>query len=351
MIKQKLAKLTMVICLSLCGGFLSWVPAMASSPDFTVQAILPESQINPDVSYFDLKLAPSQKEILEVEIKNNSDHSMELDIAANTAVTNMNGVIDYSVTNQEPDDSLEVPFSKIAKLESNQVTVASNETKKISISIEMPETPIKGILLGGVTISEKPEDGESTSQVTNMFSYSLAVVISQESTKLDSLLKLRGVTVDQRNRRSVVVASIQNPIAKIMNDVVVEAKVYKKNQTDPIYYTKRADMRMAPNSTLNFGVTTNDKKLQAGLYRLELVASSEEDSWTFEEEFEITSEQANKLNETAVNLATDNTTMYLWIAGSVILVLLLVTVFLVLNISKKKKTKTKKKSKSKKKIK
>lgn len=343
-IKQKLVKLTLAIFLTLGGTLLSSIPALATAPDFTVQALLPESQTNQDISYFDLHLEPSQKETLEVEIQNNSDHSMDLTVTANTAVTNMNGVIDYSVSDQKPDSSLSVSFGDIAKLESNEVTVESQESKKVTISVEMPDTALKGIILGGITIAEKPEEGKADAQVTNMFSYSLAVVISQDSTPLDSLTKLTGVTVDQRNRRSVIVASIQNPIAKIMNDVSVDAKVYKGKQTDPMYYTKQSDMRMAPNSTMDFGVTTNDKKLQAGKYRLVAVVTSGEESWTFEEDFEITSEQANKLNETAVNLAADNTAMYLWIAASVIIVLLVIISTLFWDTSKKKKRKNKNKA-------
>lgn len=331
--RLKVTTIKIVILLIMLG---LGVPVNASAPDFTVQAILPESQVNDDVSYFDLNLEPNQKETLELEVKNNSDQPVELELSANSAVTNINGVIDYSKSSKNTDDSMKVPFSTIATLDTTEVSLESNESKIISLIVEMPSDSIKGIILGGITVSEKEKNEENSSQVTNLFSYSIAVMISQESAELDSVIKLKGVSVEQRNKRNVIVASLQNPVAKIMNDVKVEAKIFKGTQNDPLYYTMRSDMRMAPNSTLDFGVTTNDKKLKAGVYRLEGVVTSGEESWSFEESFEITKEKANNLNETAVNLATDNTLIYVWAAFGIVVLIVVVMGMLAMKRLKKR---------------
>lgn len=320
-------------------GVLVGGSVQATAPGFNVQAILPESQVNKDVSYFDLQLEPNQQERLEIEISNNSDEPVEVEVSANSATTNMNGVIDYGMSNQPADESLVIPFSDIATVEESNISLASQETKTIAILVQMPDTAFEGIVLGGITVSEKRNDDEQENQVMNLFSYSLAVVISQSTTDLDSLVNLKGVQVEQRNRRNVIVASIQNPIAKILNDVSVEAKVYKGNQSDPMYHAARSDMRMAPNSTLDFGISTNDQRLQPGKYKLVLVVSSEEESWEFEQEFEITGETARELNQTAVNLATDNTVLYLWIALGISL--MIIAIFIVAKLVKKKKSEKK----------
>ncbi|WP_301389944.1 WxL protein peptidoglycan domain-containing protein, partial [Enterococcus entomosocium] len=65
----------------------------ASAPDFSVQAVLPESQSNENVSYFDLTLAPNQEEILPIQVTNNSNEEIILELSANTATTNSNGDI------------------------------------------------------------------------------------------------------------------------------------------------------------------------------------------------------------------------------------------------------------------
>lgn len=302
----------------------------ATAPKFSVQAVLPDSQRNQEVSYFDLRLAPNQQEILTVQVTNNSDEEMVLEIGAQTATTNSNGVINYGKNDDPADDTLPVDFSKIAKIEEESITLAGQESRDVIIEVNMPDKSFDGQLLGGITVSEKlSEEAENESQITNRFSYSLAVVISQTDTEVFPELDLRQVEVNQRNRRSYVIGSIQNQASLLLNDVNVEGKVYKKGETTPIYTDMRSDMRMAPNSTLPFGVSTGTKPLQSGEYTLTLLVTVDEDTWEFEEDFTITANQAKKFNEQAVNLEQDNTSLYLLIAAGVIGVLLIAILWLI----------------------
>lgn len=320
----------MEVCFILGVWMLPLISARAAAPSFNVQAILPESQTKKDISYFDLVLEPNQVETLEIEVENSSTQPMELTISANTAITNRNGVIDYGVADREPDSSLKISFSEIALIKDDTIKLEAQESKRIPIVVTLPDTPFNGIILGGISVSEKLNEEPKTDQVTNRFSYTLAVVIAQNETELGSELKLRDVQVEQRNRRNVIVASVQNPIAKIMNHVEIKAKVFKGNQTDPLYYSTQSEMRMAPNSTLDFGIATNDQRLKAGKYRLEMNVVSGEEQWDFEKSFEIKDQQARDLNETAVNLASDSTTLFLWIALGSMLALLGILVSVVL---------------------
>nr|WP_277988592.1 DUF916 and DUF3324 domain-containing protein [Enterococcus sp. MSG2901] len=306
----------------------------ASSPDFSVQAVLPESQTNEDVSYFDLTLEPKQEETLAVQVTNNSEEEMALDIGVNTATTNSNGVINYGFNEAEPDATLPINFAEIVELEEQSITLDAKETRTIEAKVIMPEQSFDGILLGGITVSEQVPESES--QITNRFSYSLAVVINQTDQDVSPTVDLTQVTVDQRNRRSFVVGSIQNQAPMILNDVQVEAQVFEEGNETPIYVETRGDMRMAPNSTLPFGISTGTKPLQAGNYRLKMVVASGEEEWEFEKDFTITAQKARELNEQAVNLETNQTSLYLAIASGVVVLLLLVIAWLVYS---KRKTK------------
>ncbi|GEK37529.1 DUF916 and DUF3324 domain-containing protein [Enterococcus thailandicus] len=306
----------------------------ASSPDFSVQAVLPESQTNEGVSYFDINLEPKQEETLAVQVTNNSEEEMTLDIGVNTATTNSNGVINYGFSEAEPDDTLPVNFAEIVELEDQAITLAANETRTVEAKVKMPEQSFDGILLGGITVSEQVPESES--QITNRFSYSLAVVINQTDQEISPVVDLTQVNVDQRNRRSFVIGSIQNQAAMILNDVQVEAQVFEKGNETPIYTEARGDMRMAPNSTLPFGISTGTKPLQAGDYRLKMVVASGKEEWQFEKNFTITAKEARELNEKAVNLETNRTGLYLAIASGVVVLLLLVIAWLVYSKRKKK---------------
>lgn len=306
----------------------------ASAPDFSVQAVLPESQSNENVSYFDLTLAPNQEEILPIQVTNNSNEEITLELSANTATTNSNGVIDYGFSNEEPDNTLPINFSEIADLDDTTITLNGNERRTIDVKISMPDKSFDGILLGGLTISEKSQEIES--QITNRFSYSLAVVINQTNKEVSPIVDLTKVNVEQRNRRSFVIGSIQNQAAMILNDVQVEAQVFEEGKDVPIYEEVRDDMRMAPNSTLPFGISTGNRPLKAGKYRLDMTVTSGEEKWQFEEEFIIEENEARELNKNAVNLETDLTSIYLAIASGVVLSLLLIIVWLVYSKRKMK---------------
>lgn len=304
----------------------------ASSPDFSVQAVLPESQTNERVSYFDITLEPKQEEILAVQVTNNSEAEMTLDIGVNTATTNSNGVINYGFSDADPDDTLPINFAEIVELDEKTITLTANETRTVEAKVVMPEKSFDGILLGGITVSEQVPENEN--QITNRFSYSLAVVINQTDKEVSPTVDLTQVAVNQRNRRSVVIGSLQNQAATILNDVHVEAQVFEKGSDAPLYTETRSDMRMAPNSTLPFGISTGTKPLKAGKYQLKMVVTSGEEEWRFEKEFTITAKEAKEFNEQAVNLETDRTVVYLAIAGGVVVLLLLVIAWLV--YSKKK---------------
>ncbi|OTO09002.1 hypothetical protein A5882_003681 [Enterococcus sp. 4E1_DIV0656] len=293
--------------------------AEASAPNFNVQAVLPSSQTNPKVSYFDVTLKPEQEENLGVIITNNTQEEMTLDININTATTNSNGVINYGFSEETPDNTLPIDFSEIATVESPTVTLAAEESRLVEVQVVMPSQSFDGVLLGGITISEQTEQGST--QITNRFSYALAVVIHQTDQEVLPKVDLTQVQAEQRNRRNFVVASVQNQTAMILGDVSIEAEVFKQGEDTALFTAVRSDMRMAPSSTLPFGVSTGTKPLEAGIYRMELVMTSGEDKWQFEKEFEITAKEARQLNEQAVNLETDNTRLYLIITGAVVAIL------------------------------
>ncbi|UOO46390.1 DUF916 and DUF3324 domain-containing protein [Enterococcus casseliflavus] len=314
--------------------FGSWSQlAEASSPGFSVKAVLPESQTNQQVSYFDITLKPKQEEILKIQVSNHSNEELTLEIDVNTATTNSNGVINYGFSDEEPDESLEINFAEIVDLEERTLKLDPRESRTMEIKVNMPENSFDGILLGGITVSEQMLDTDS--QISNRFSYSLAVVINQTNNEILPTVDLAKVELENRNSRSFVVGTIQNQAAMILNDVYVEAQVFKKEHDKPIYSEARSDMRMAPNSTLAFGISTGTKPLMAGDYRLKLFVSSGEEEWEFEKYFKISEKEARELNEQAVNLEKNSSGLYLAIASGVVILLLLIIAWLM--YSKKKR--------------
>lgn len=98
----------------------SGLSAQATSEDATgdigyyVRAVLPENQIDDNLTYFDLRMEPGKAQTLEVEVVNETNETITVDVAAISASTNRNGVIDYK-TPAIRDVTLVHPFSELAQ--------------------------------------------------------------------------------------------------------------------------------------------------------------------------------------------------------------------------------------------
>lgn len=311
----------------------------ANSADFSVKAILPENQRTANVSYFDLKLAPNEETTLQVEIENHSDVTKGYEILLNAATTNMNGVINYGEPSEaeERDSSLKISFGEIAKADPI-VTIEAGAKKIISIQVVMPYEVIEGVILGGITISETEEENSQTEQqITNRFSYSIGVLLSQNEERQVFDLNFKGVNIAQENRRNLISAHIQNTSARIINGLSVDTRIYRENQENPLFHREANELRMAPNSNFNFGVETNNQPLRAGRYTMVTKAQVQDETWEWSEEFEISAEQAKELNSTAVDLEKNLIQVYFFIAVGVIILLVVLLVSAILMWKKRSK--------------
>lgn len=329
---------TIVISLSLV---ITPFTVTANSADFSVKAILPENQRTANLSYFDLKLAPKEDTTLQVEIENHSDVTKSYEILLNAATTNMNGVINYGEPSEaeERDSSLKISFDEIAKVES-LITIEARAKKIISIQVVMPNEVIEGVILGGITVFEAEEENTQTEQqITNRFSYSIGVLLSQNEERPDFDLNFKGVNVVQENKRNMISAHIQNTSSRIINGLSLDTRIYRKNQENPLFHREASELRMAPNSNFNFGVETNNQPLRAGRYTMVTKAQVQDETWEWSEEFEISVEQARELNSTAVDLEKNQIKVYFYIALGVIILLvaLLVSAIVVWKRSKGQK--------------
>ncbi len=94
--------LVVIMMLLVSAFFQTNIPSLYANTeeaDFTVQAVLPENQVNQNVSYFDLLMEPGDKQTLEVVLTNKTDKPVDVQVEAITASTNRNGIIDYSTPN------------------------------------------------------------------------------------------------------------------------------------------------------------------------------------------------------------------------------------------------------------
>lgn len=314
--------------------------AFGEEMSFSVEAKIPDNQRNKDKTYFDLTVKPGEVQDLEVALKNSTDKAITVLVNANTAITNKNGVIDYSEIDPKLDSSLKYPFSNLAETE-NEVELSANESKMIKVKVTIPKDPFDGIILGGLHFKQKDSDNknnnESGVQIENKFAYVIGVRLSENDTEIKPDLKLFNVKPGQRNYRNVVLANLQNPTVRILSKMSIDAKIYGSGSTEVLYQQKQTDLSMAPNSNFDYAVPLDKKAFKAGKYRLTMHVESSGKEWDFEKEFEIKADEAEKFNKQAVELEaeTNNNVMYFIISGMVLLLIIIALVVWII-VQKKK---------------
>lgn len=336
-------KIIFIVAVLLAGACI--YPTSGEAADtmaYSVKANIPENQINKTSTYFDLKMEPNQKQEISLTVSNSSDNEATILISPNVAITNQNGVIDYSQSKGKLDSSLKDSIRSIIS-PAQEVVLAPKETKEVPFILQMPAKEFNGLILGGFYISKKEDanqakDEEKDVQIKNQYSYVIGLQIRENINEVKPVMELHDIKPALLNYRTAVTANLQNTKATIMKDLSVDAKVMKKGSTTILHETKKENLSMAPNSNFDFPIGWDNQSLDAGKYTLQLIAKTDEDEWKFEKYFEISAKDSKELNGEAIELEKSEANWFI-IIGSVIgslLVLILVVGFFIYRHNKKK---------------
>lgn len=320
----------------------------ANGAGFSYSINYPENQIE-ETGYYKLKMSPGQEQTVSMTLTNPSDEDIKVDIALTGAKTNRNGVIEYSPVEIKNDASLKFPFEDIVTGEKT-VEVPAGKTIDYEMKIKMPETSFDGVILGGIYMIKQDSEKEkkaSGSIVINKYAYAIAMVLTETDKKLEKELKFNSVSAGQSNYRNTIFVNLSNVVADYVNDLMVEVQVTKKGSETVLYEAKKEEMRMAPNTFLEFPVSMNGEEMIPGEYTAKILASSEgyKKEWT--KDFKITKEEAGKFNERDVGLVQEKGIDWKIIAAIVggVLAVIVVLFLLIYSLRKKKKSSRKKNKK------
>lgn len=297
----------------------------ASEIDFSVKAILPENQRSKEISYFDLRVAPGETQTLSVELTNDTDEDIVVYASANSAITNDNGVVDYSYKVTKKDSSAVFTFSEIASIP-KEIILPKQSNKIIECIIKMPKASFDGYVLGGLYFEQKEEkevNEQGALAVSNRFSYVVGVLLSEMDKEVKPELTLNEVKATQLNGNNLVTMNIQNKQAAMIKKLQMDAKLYYENETKPRYENHQESLTMAPNTNFNYKINLNEQPFVAGNYTVKIKANDGKRDWVWEKKFKIKEKEAEKYNATAINLPPNQKNQFPWIVvvgvGAVIL--------------------------------
>jgi len=302
--------------------------------NYSVRAILPNNQVSNN-SYFDLLVEPGQEQELEVEIYNNAQEEITVRPSIHNASTNRNGLVVYE-DQEEPDPSLAVPLTDILTLAEEEVTVPAGDSVTISAELEMPEEEFDGIILGGIRFEKDlaEEEAEEGVNIQNNYSYVVGVQLTENNKEVHPELHLKNISPELVNHRTAIVANIQNSTPTLVENLTINAQVFKEGEQEPLREVKQEQINMAPNSNMDFTITWENQSIEPGNYVLKMKADDTSETWEWEEAFTIEEESADNLNENAVELDEDQPNYWL-IIGFVILLILVIGLLLYIRRLKK----------------
>lgn len=290
----------------------------SSSIEFSVEALDENGQSN-ERGFYDFVGKPGEREIGHLRIYNSSNKEMQINIEANSAYTNINGIPSYSHTDDK-DDSLIYSFNSLVELNETKIILPPNSSQEIKIPIKYPKESWNGQILGGLRITqEKTLDSKQT--ISNEIAYTIGVLLTEKGKILpENNMKLNNVQAGQRNYRNYIEANLQNTESVIIHELFIEAKIYSSITGKIVYEYSAQDMRMAPNSNFDLGIPTGDVAIQPGEYKLELTAVADDKEYHFEKTFRIERSEADSLNSSAVNVEKNTDNRYIMMTVFILII-------------------------------
>ncbi|OEG17328.1 hypothetical protein BCR23_04340 [Enterococcus quebecensis] len=311
---------------------------------FTADVKLPENQYTKEVTYFDLKMTPSQIQELEVVLTNTSSKEIIIIPSVNRAQTNRAGVVTYSVKSKEKSAGLMYNIEDIITISEKEIVLKAKEEYKLTLQVKMPKQSFEGILAGGLYLYNKTT-AKTEGNIKNHFAREIGLILRTTDNSKEILgdLALKKVKSDQENARNVISLLLENAQPSYLSDVNFKGTVTKEGAEAPVLTLDKKNVSIAPNSTFDLPIPLNGKPFEAGSYVFKGTANQKERNWRFEKKFQITSEEAKSYNQKDVSIKKENifeNRLVLVLIGLLSLLLLLL-LFLLFRMYKKKQARKK----------
>lgn len=303
--------------------------------DFGVRAIIPKNQINKKKTYFDLKMKPGQTQKITVELINKSKKAMTIETKANQAITNKNGVIDYS----KPASGTEGLFSNVVKVP-KETKLKPKSSKKITATITMPKKRYDGIWLGGLYFIEKKAEQKNTSkkkaQMTNKYAYIIGLSLKETNEKVVPGLELEKLKWNSDMQQLQM--EIQNQTAAIANNLIVQTVITETKTKKQVAEYTESGFKMAPNSVFQYDLSLENKQLPPGNYSVAITSKSDAEVWSWNDKFTI---EGKKANEKKTKQKRGNLSIWWYICCGALAIGLAIIIVLLINRQKRKKRRKK----------
>lgn len=289
--EMKRAKFYLTMFVMVLVTMISNQVVKANEFQFSMTPVLPENQAE-DVSYFDLLMTPGQKQTIQVLLDNSTDKVVTVEASVASATTNINGVVEYSPSENKKDKTLKYDLAEYVKMP-NEIALQPQSQTSVAIEVTMPSEKFDGVIAGGLTFKQKSSETDTSStdkkgvSLKNEYSYVEALVLQQTNTKVAPSLTLNDVAPSQVNARNVINANLQNSKMGYLNQMKVDATVTNVDDPNMTFTSVKEMMQMAPNTNFDYPIAISNqgmldsgnpsKPMKAGTYHLDMDVYGQKD--------------------------------------------------------------------------
>ena len=284
---------------------LTLVPVFSTGAGggFSVSPVFPENQNPRNQSVFDLMVEPGSRYYFYVAIIATSDEDAFVEVNITTAVTNSNGVIDYSPRQEGVSHIFGYMVS--IPMHYREMRVPGGGTVLLPLTLDVPEGDFHGIKLGAVHFRQvlSEEDIAAAGMIAHRFAHVVPIMISQFDEPVAVEFGLGEVRAELINGVAHIVADILHPNLRVTRDTVIAASIYPQGADVPIFSISNKSADFAPDTVMPLVFRdTGGYGVIAGNYVAVVEIKRADVRWDFEAYFAIQIAEAEAINTEAVNV-------------------------------------------------
>lgn len=324
--KKGLIVLLGLMCLLV--GIGSFAQAVqAEGAEFTVTPEYGLGQTDASLGYFAIKAEKGQTYPITVNVQNlNMKKTNDFNAQLVAASTSNSGSIDYTPTHQKMVKTkaplLPDLVSKEARKQS--LTLAPGASKKVTFKVKVPRAGFRGTILGSVYV-KRMSNNEPQKQgfgIKNSFAMTIPIVMTQDfNRKITPKLTLTKTKLISNGGVPQVVGQIANHEPTMFGQIKMYAWITQKNDTKKLYQKNAEKLAMAPRSTFNYAIETNNKILPKGQYTYHVKMVSGKKTFNLKQRFTVDGANREQVNKTLIDPEKPGINWWLW--GSLGILLLL----------------------------
>lgn len=308
-----------LLCFSFIFVQVAFAEESSSQVGFSVSPNYNDAQ-NKESSFFDLLVQPNSKQTISITVTNTSQEESQYTIKVIQASTNKNGLIDYTDEKVQPLENVPFELDKQASYE-KKLKLPAGESKQVPITLNIPEKPFKGEVLGGVNVTKETLEKQKQPQLINQYSYVIGLRLRESSENQERNLSAGEAKPTVNFGRTGVTVPIINPQTNTMGKLTVESILQRDGKK--IKKATYKDREIAPNSIYPYSLNWDRKDYIPGKYQLSVVITdAQSHKWSFNKIFELNAAEVGEIKDAAIHPQKEEYQWIWWLVGLFIVIIL-----------------------------